>query len=227
MASVASGGTAERIAARTLFKVLRAGSGTAARYSSVFFVGTLPFAAKPRAPGLAFFIRGILLGRSPRVYASNLDAASLKNGRDRPTRLGISRQSVRATTSSGVWRSSALGAGGPYPWSYACVKRPMSIFFILSIASMTLFDFSGSGSPSIPPKIVGLICQDSPYLSFSQPHCTSSPPSESLLQNSSTSSCVLQSTENETASVNLKWGPPFNAMNSCPPSTNVTVITLP
>ena len=30
-----------------------------------------------------------------------------------------------------------------------------------------------------------------------------------LLQNVSTSSCVLQSTENEIASVNLKWGPPF------------------
>src|SRR5260370_6008684 len=152
MASVASGGTAERIAARTLFKVLRAGSGTAARYSSVFFVGTLPFAAKPRAPGLAFFIRGILLGRSPRVYASNLDAASLKNGRDRPTRLGITLQSLRATTSSGVWRSSSLGAGGPHPWSSASVKRPMSISLLLSIASITLFDFSGSGSPSIPPQ---------------------------------------------------------------------------
>src|SRR4029077_9923081 len=37
MVSVASRGTAERIAARTLFKVLRAGSGTPARYSSTLF----------------------------------------------------------------------------------------------------------------------------------------------------------------------------------------------
>src|SRR2546425_6165322 len=36
MVSVASGGTADRITARTLFKVLRAGSETPARYSSMF-----------------------------------------------------------------------------------------------------------------------------------------------------------------------------------------------
>src|SRR5882762_3109077 len=52
MASVASGGTAARIAARIFFKVLRAGSGTPARYSSTFFGGRLPFAA-------AFFIGAI------------------------------------------------------------------------------------------------------------------------------------------------------------------------
>src|ERR1022692_471883 len=57
MASVASGGTADRIAARILFNVLRAGSGTAARYSSTFFGATLPFAAEPRSPEFAFFIR--------------------------------------------------------------------------------------------------------------------------------------------------------------------------
>src|SRR6266852_4446809 len=37
MASVASRGAAARTAARTLLKVLRAGSGTPARYSSMFF----------------------------------------------------------------------------------------------------------------------------------------------------------------------------------------------
>src|SRR5436309_3110402 len=51
----------------------------------------------------------------------------------------------------------------------------MSIFFILSIACMTLFDFSGSGSLSISPKIVGLNCHDKPYLSLSQPHGPCSP----------------------------------------------------
>src|SRR5687767_1286422 len=103
----------------------------------------------------------------------------------------------------------------------------MSIFFILSIASMTLFDFLGSGSLNILPKTVGLICHDNPYLSLSQPHGPSSPPSESFSQNSSTSFCVLQSTENDMASVNLNCGPPFNAMNCWPSSSNATVITLP
>ena len=96
----------------------------------------------------------------------------------------------------------------------------MSIFFISSIASMTLFDFAGSGSFSISPRTVGLICHDSPYLSLSQPHGPSYPPSESLFQNRSTSSCDLQSTENDKASVNLNWGPPFNAMNSFPSSSS-------
>src|SRR6266849_4152347 len=57
MASVASGGTADRIAARTLFKVLRAGSGMPARYSSTSFEATLAFAAGPRSREFAFFIR--------------------------------------------------------------------------------------------------------------------------------------------------------------------------
>jgi hypothetical protein len=64
-------------------------------------------------------------------------------------------------------------------------------------------------------------------LSFTQPHGPSSPPSESFAENLSTSSCVLQSTENDMASVNLKCGPPFKPMNSCPSSANSTVITLP
>src|SRR5271157_45283 len=56
MTSVASGGAADRIAARILFNVLRAGSGTPARYSSTFFGVTLPFAAVPRSPEFTFFI---------------------------------------------------------------------------------------------------------------------------------------------------------------------------
>src|SRR6266498_1798305 len=92
---------------------------------------------------------------------------------------------------------------------------------------MTLFDFAGSGSLSISPKTLGLICHDNPYLSFSQPQGPCSPPADSLSQNWSTSCCVSQSTENEIASVNLKWGPLFNAMNCCPSSSKSTVITLP
>src|SRR5207245_4698749 len=60
MVSVASGGTADRIAARILFKVLRAGSGTPARYSSTFFGAPLPFAAELRLPDFTFFTRATL-----------------------------------------------------------------------------------------------------------------------------------------------------------------------
>src|SRR5437667_686548 len=60
MVSVASGGAADRIAARILFKVLRAGSGTPARYSSTVFGGPLPFAAELRMPDCTFFMRAML-----------------------------------------------------------------------------------------------------------------------------------------------------------------------
>src|SRR5204863_7760612 len=60
MVSVASGGTADRIAARILFKVLRAGCGTPARYSSTFFGAPLPFATKLRLPDFTFFMRAML-----------------------------------------------------------------------------------------------------------------------------------------------------------------------
>src|SRR6267143_2000129 len=69
MVSVASGGTADRIAARILFKVLRAGSGTPARYSSMFFGAPLPFAAELRLPDFTFFMRAMLQGLSFQVHA--------------------------------------------------------------------------------------------------------------------------------------------------------------
>src|SRR5882762_9793925 len=60
MVSVASAGTAERIAARSLFKVLRAGCGTPARYSSTFFGAPWPFAAERRLPDFSFFMQAML-----------------------------------------------------------------------------------------------------------------------------------------------------------------------
>lgn len=57
MTSVASFGTAERITLRTFFKVLRAGSGTRARYSSTLAGGAIFFAEEDRARETAFFIR--------------------------------------------------------------------------------------------------------------------------------------------------------------------------
>src|SRR5882762_8938661 len=70
MASVASGGTAARITARIFFKVLRAGSGTPARYSSTFFGATLPFAA-------AFFIRAIAQDYHATVRREKREVCSL------------------------------------------------------------------------------------------------------------------------------------------------------
>src|SRR2546422_6990513 len=69
MVSVASGGTADRIAARILFRVLRAGSGTPARYSSTFFGAPVPFAAERRLPDFTFFMRAMLQGLPLQVHA--------------------------------------------------------------------------------------------------------------------------------------------------------------
>src|SRR2546422_7163241 len=75
MVSVASGGTADRIAARILFKVLRAGSGTPARYSSTFFGAPLPFAAELRLPDFTFFMRAMLQEPPLQVHAPDHHAA--------------------------------------------------------------------------------------------------------------------------------------------------------
>jgi len=75
MVSVASGGTAERIATRILIKVLRAGSGTAARYSSTFFGAPLPFAAELRLPDFTFFMRAMLKELPLHVHAPDHRAA--------------------------------------------------------------------------------------------------------------------------------------------------------
>src|SRR5207253_1892983 len=69
MVSVACGGTADRIAARILFKALRAGSGTPARYSSTFFGAPLLFAAELRLPDLTFFMRAMLQELPRQVHA--------------------------------------------------------------------------------------------------------------------------------------------------------------
>src|SRR6266550_6021342 len=75
MVSAASGGTADRIAARILFKVLRAGSGTPARYSSTFFGAPLPFATELRLPDFIFFMRAMLQELPLQVHAPDRRAA--------------------------------------------------------------------------------------------------------------------------------------------------------
>src|SRR5438034_2900340 len=74
MVSVASGGTADRIAARILFKVLR-GSGTPARYSSTFVGAPLPFAAELRFPDFTFCMGAMLQGFPHQVHAPERTAA--------------------------------------------------------------------------------------------------------------------------------------------------------
>src|SRR5882724_6630867 len=69
MVSVVPGGTAVRIAARTLFNVLRAGSGTPARYSSTFFGAPLPFGEERRSCNFTFFMRAMLQELPCQVYA--------------------------------------------------------------------------------------------------------------------------------------------------------------
>jgi hypothetical protein len=52
---VASGGTTERIVARIVFKVVRAGSGIPARYPSMLFGALLVFPAGLRRAGFVPF----------------------------------------------------------------------------------------------------------------------------------------------------------------------------
>jgi hypothetical protein len=54
----------------------------------------------------------------------------------------------------------------------------MLSFFMFIMATIALWDFSESGSPTSSGRMEGTICQDTPYLSLSQPHCCAfaSPP---------------------------------------------------
>src|SRR4051794_30721543 len=103
----------------------------------------------------------------------------------------------------------------------------MSILSICSSACMTRLDFAASWLCNSSASAVGVICHDTPNLSFSQPQRLFSPPAESCSHSLSTSACVSQLTTNEMASVNLKCGPPFNAVNCCPSSSKAMVITDP
>jgi hypothetical protein len=80
-------------------------------------------------------------------------------------------------------------------------------------------------------------CQDSPYLSCSQPNrslhgyvssgMSTEPPEESCAQSASTSVAVLHFTWNEIDGLNLKSGPALMPMNVCPASSNETMSTEP
>src|ERR1035441_10403804 len=62
MVSVASGGKAERIAARIRASTLRAGSATVAKYSSTVFGAPFPFFSTLESPDCLFLMRSMLQG---------------------------------------------------------------------------------------------------------------------------------------------------------------------
>src|SRR6266498_3060214 len=100
------------------------------------------------------------------------------------TRLRWSRPGARFKRQawSDIWCRPRLCRGPDQPPRYARSIVAMSIFFICSMACMARWDLSGSGSLIISFMGVGMICQDTPYLSFSQPQTPSSPPSLSRCQ---------------------------------------------
>src|SRR5579863_416705 len=81
MVSVASGGTADRIAARIFFKVLRAGSGTPARYSSTFLGGLLRSAAELRPPDFRLFMRAMLWERPVEIQLDRQGQSGVRRAR--------------------------------------------------------------------------------------------------------------------------------------------------
>ena len=91
----------------------------------------------------------------------------------------------------------------------------MSSFFIVSMAVIARFAPSEAESLNHSDICRGTTCQDTPNWSFSHPHCWAlgSPPADSFSQYASISACVSQWTSNEIASLNLKCGPPFRAVN--------------
>src|SRR4028119_939886 len=76
--------------------------------------------------------------------------------------------------------SLSIGIGHSHVCSYARSNVLMSSLCIWSIAFMTFCDFFVSLSCNILAKTAGTTCHETPYLSFSHPHCCafSSPPSE-------------------------------------------------
>src|SRR5215472_9827990 len=71
-------GTAERIAARTFSRVVRAGRGTAARYSSTVLGARRGFVAEPRSRGLVFFTRAMLQELPLQVHVQKTAAIPMR-----------------------------------------------------------------------------------------------------------------------------------------------------
>src|ERR1035437_2756210 len=108
MASVVSGGTTDRIVARILFRMVRAGSGTAAMYSSTFFGTTLPCRIARIPPRLPILCQTIYETSTQMFEVKRADLAIGKArrrfGRDGELTIGDARRGMS------VWPSSiAIG----------------------------------------------------------------------------------------------------------------------
>ncbi len=111
---------------------------------------------------------------------------------------------------------------------YAFSKAAKSIFFIVSIACMARPPFSLSIISA--PILSGIICQETPKGSFSQPHMLSSPPlAVSFSQKKSISAWSLHSTTNEMPSLksNACLPAPSMAIKTLPSSVNCECFTVP
>src|ERR1700674_5867326 len=97
MPSVASGGTAERMVARIVFKVLRAGSETAARYLSTSFEPSSLFADGPRFVEAAFVV-GITVALSFRLCGIPLVAKCAMSGSPSPATALRTGEDARCST---------------------------------------------------------------------------------------------------------------------------------
>src|SRR5271165_3544021 len=138
MVSVASGGTADRIAARILFKVLRAGSGTPARYSSTFLGARLPLATELRLPDFTFFMwavlqRLLLLSKQP-------DGLGLLDRRYFPKfrQHGSGHDTVHVNHRDGLARSSGFHI--PHP---AAQRKISNVDFVIAQNRTDFSDHAG------------------------------------------------------------------------------------
>src|SRR6266702_1876734 len=103
----------------------------------------------------------------------------------------------------------------------------MSSFFILSMTSITRPALVRSGSARSRYSIVGTICYERPKRSFTQPHCSASGTADRAFQYRSSSDWFSHGIVNETASLNLKYGPPFRPLNFWPINVKSTDRTSP
>src|SRR5438105_13207727 len=104
MVSPASRGTTERIAARILFKALRAGFGTRAKYSFALFARDSRLAGELRLPDFAFFTRESIAQRWRRAAPSGVKS---KNRREISLCAGRRvRQNGRGRKGVGLLRSN-------------------------------------------------------------------------------------------------------------------------
>ncbi len=126
-------------------------------------IANLQYACAHWLPG-RYQIEVIDLLENPRLAAGNqiLAAPTLVRKHPLPIRKIVGDLSDTEAVAEAVYSSA-----------YAFWSAAMSNFVIASIASVTRLAFPGSGSLIMSMSMVGTTCQDSPYLSVSQPQAIS------------------------------------------------------